>query len=134
MADVQSLVQSREFLARSPEERDRVLKIFESASSEEQTQILSQLTRATPAERAADIAPALQWLPGLEFMHVLPESAQRTVAGYLPGLTAATIQTGAQVGGAALGAATGPFAAVAIPTFVAPGFADARKLTIAQGV
>lgn len=107
MAEVQQLLKTREYLAREPAEREQVLKIFQDSTPEVQEQILSQLTPASPAERAEAIAPSLQWLPGMEFMHVLPESAQRAVARYLPGATAAAIQTGTSLGGAALGTAIG---------------------------
>src|SRR5262245_40425836 len=115
MADVQQLVQSSEFLARTPAERGQVLKLYQDATPEGQAQILAQLTPGAASQRAQETTGTLQWLPGMECMQLLPESAQRTVAGYLPGLTAAAIQTGAQYGGATLGAATGPFAPVAIP-------------------
>jgi hypothetical protein len=131
MAEVQQLVKTREYLARKPEEREQVLKIFQDSTPEVQDQILSQLTPASPSERAEAMAPSLQWLAGMEFMHVLPESAQRTVAGYLPGITAGAIQTGTTLAGAALGAATGPFAPVAVPALETAGSLAGRKLNVA---
>lgn len=107
MAEVQQLVQTREYLARTPEEREQVLTLFQESTPEVQDQILSQLTPASPAERAEAMTEQLQWLPGMEFMHVLPESAQRAVARQLPGMTAAAIQTGTSLVGAAAGTAVG---------------------------
>jgi hypothetical protein len=133
MADIKQLVESREWLARSAEERAKVVGIFKAATPEVQEQIVAQLTPATPAEKFEEIAPELQWLPGMEFMHALPESAQRTVAGYLPGIAAGTIQTGAQLAGAALGGMTGPAAPVAVPVFEGLASLGARKLNVALG-
>lgn len=109
--DVQPLVQSPRWTSGlTPEKRDELLAIWrDPATSDTDRQAMLQFMQrpGSPAERAEAIAPALQWLPGMEFMHVLPESAQRAVARQLPGLTAAAIQTGTSLGGAAVGTAVG---------------------------
>jgi hypothetical protein len=134
MAEEQQLFKTREYIARTPEEREQVLQKFRDATPAVQDQILSQLTPASPSERAEAIAPSLQWLPGMEFMHVLPESAQRTVAGYLPGITAGAIQTATSLGGAALGTLGGPAAPVTVPLLEAGGSYLGRKINVGLGL
>ena len=132
MAELQQLFKTKEYLARTPEEREQVLKLFQDSTPDVQEQILAQLTPASPAERAEAIAPSLQWLPGMEFMHVLPESAQRAVARQLPGITAGAIQTGTSLAGAALGTTVGgPVGGVAGEM---AGSYGGRKLNVALGL
>src|SRR5713101_2880379 len=111
----------------------------------------SELTPRPPASAApsappspptpqsqTDVAGLAQWLPGMEWMHALPQETQESVVLEAPHIAkmgaALGINLAGTMAGGAVGAATGPFAPAAIPLGATAGSYAARQLNTRLGL
>jgi len=147
VADVQRLVQTQEYQARTPEERSQVITIFQASSPEIQDQILAELTPVSPGKsvwgilgRAGGQTPATGEAPtgapaDLDTaLQAQLEPAQKGMPGVLLGGAAG--QVGSMLGttAARLAAPVVGRAAQAFPVIgEALGSFGARKANVAMG-
>lgn len=122
-----------------------------TATEQEAAQRIQQLRAAQPPDaetsptetEAVSDAPAttpgmIEWLPGFEFLSVLPHAAQEKVIAAVPGLAKAAaamgISAATTAGGAALGGLTGPAAPVLGPVGASAGSVAGHRLNVALGL